>query len=100
MINYERFDLEEQREKLIAETFEIKNLLKNLEETVLRGLSTSTGDILDNSEVLETLEETKRKAAEVNKFPFLISTYKQHIYKCSLLQCHVCVTVHHFSTTM
>ena len=70
MVNYERFDLEEQREKLIAETFESKNLLKNLEDAVLRGLSTSTGDILDKTELLETLEETKRKAAEVNKFFF------------------------------
>jgi dynein heavy chain len=70
VVNYERVDLEEQREKFIAETFENKNLLKNLEDTVLRGLSTSTGDILDNTKLLETLEETKRKAAEVNKFLF------------------------------
>jgi dynein heavy chain len=71
VVNYERFDLEEQREKLITETFENENLLKNLEDTVLRGLSTSTGDILDNTELLETLEETKRKATEVNKLFFL-----------------------------
>jgi len=71
MVKYERFDLEEQRVKLIAETFENKNLLKNLKNAVLRGLSTSTGNILDNTELLETLEETKRKAAEVNTFLFL-----------------------------
>jgi len=71
VVKYERFDLEEQREKLIAETFENKNLLKNLEDAVLRELSTSTGNILDNTELLETLEETKRKTAEVNKFFFL-----------------------------
>jgi dynein heavy chain len=70
VVKYERFDLEEQREKLIAETFENKKLLNNLEDSVLRGLSTSTGDILDNTGLLETLEETKRKAAEVNKLLF------------------------------
>jgi dynein heavy chain len=68
VVSYERLDLEEQREKLIAETFENKNILKDLEDTVLRGLSTSTGNILDNTELVETLEETKRKAAEVNAF--------------------------------
>jgi dynein heavy chain len=73
-VNYERFDLEEQREKLIVETYENKNLLNNLEETVLRGLSTCTGNVMENTELLETLEETKRKAAEVNKFSFLICT--------------------------
>lgn len=66
MINYERSDLEEQREKLIAETSEDSNLLKKLEDSLLRGLSTSTGNILDNTELVETLEETKRNAAEVN----------------------------------
>jgi dynein heavy chain len=74
VVNYDRFDLEEQREKLIAETFENKNLLKNLEDAVLRGLWTSTGNIMDNTKLLETAEETKRKAAEVNKFSFLICT--------------------------
>jgi dynein heavy chain len=66
VINYERSDLEEQREKLIAETSEDSNLLKKLEDSLLRGLSTSTGNILDNTELVETLEETKRNAAEVN----------------------------------
>jgi dynein heavy chain len=70
VVNCERFDLEQQREKVIAETCENKTLLKNLEDTVLRGLSTSTGNILDNTELVETLEETKRKAAEVNKCSF------------------------------
>lgn len=74
VVNYERADLEEQRGKLIAETFENKNLLKNFEDALLRGLSTSTGNILDNTDLLETLEETKRKAAEVNKYFFLICT--------------------------
>jgi len=80
MVKYERFDLEEQRVKLIAEKFENKNLLKNLEDAVLRGLSTSTGNILDNTELLETLEETKRKAAEVNTLIFfLICTFELNI---------------------
>ncbi|NXM38868.1 DYH10 protein, partial [Gymnorhina tibicen] len=62
---FERRELEEQRERLIQETSENKNLLKDLEDTLLHGLSTSTGNMLDNVELVDTLEETKFKATEV-----------------------------------
>lgn len=62
----ERSDLEEQRKRLIEETFGNKNLLKDLEHCLLQELSISTGNILDNTDLVETLEETKRKADEVN----------------------------------
>ncbi|KAJ9583316.1 hypothetical protein L9F63_022333, partial [Diploptera punctata] len=65
VVRNERSDLEEQRESLIEETFENKNLLKDLEDSLLRELSTQTGNMLDNTELVETLEETKTKAAEV-----------------------------------
>jgi len=42
-----------------------KSLLKNLEDSLLRELATSTGNILDNIDLIETLEETKSKASEV-----------------------------------
>lgn len=66
VVHNERSDLEEQREKLIAETFENKNLLKDLEVSLLRELSSWTGNMLDDSELVKTLEETKSKAVEVN----------------------------------
>ena len=62
---YERRELEEQREHLIQETSENKNLLKDLEDSLLRELATSTGNMLDNVELVQTLEETKSKATEV-----------------------------------
>ncbi|NXE97067.1 DYH10 protein, partial [Menura novaehollandiae] len=62
---FERRELEEQRERLIQETSENKNLLKNLEDTLLLGLTSSTGNMLDNVELVQTLEETKFKATEV-----------------------------------
>lgn len=68
---FERRELEEQRERLIQETSENKNLLKNLEDTLLHGLSTSTGNMLDNVELVQTLEETKFKATEVPALGFL-----------------------------
>lgn len=65
VVRNERPDLEEQRESLIEETFVNKNLLKSLEDSLLRELSTSTGNMLDNVELVTTLENTKSKAGEV-----------------------------------
>lgn len=66
LVAYERHELEEQREHLIQETSENKNLLKDLEDSLLRELATSTGNMLDNVELVQTLEETKSKATEVS----------------------------------
>ncbi|XP_015274779.1 PREDICTED: dynein heavy chain 10, axonemal [Gekko japonicus] len=66
IVGSERRELEEQREHLIQETFENKNLLKDLEDSLLRELATSTGNMLDNVDLVHTLEETKAKANEVS----------------------------------
>ncbi|XP_064889438.1 dynein axonemal heavy chain 10 isoform X2 [Columba livia] len=62
---FERRELEEQRENLIQETSANKNLLKDLEDSLLRELTSSTGNMLDNLDLVQTLEETKTKATEV-----------------------------------
>ncbi|XP_053669700.1 dynein axonemal heavy chain 10 [Anopheles nili] len=67
VVRAERSDLEEQREMLIAETSANKALLQNLEDSLLRELATSTGNMLDNVELVSTLESTKEKAAEVSQ---------------------------------
>ncbi|XP_026741363.1 dynein heavy chain 10, axonemal [Trichoplusia ni] len=65
VVRSERSDLEEQRENLIIETSANKSLLSGLEDSLLRELATSTGNMLDNVELVDTLENTKSKAAEV-----------------------------------
>ncbi|GAA6098697.1 dynein axonemal heavy chain 10 isoform X1, partial [Tachysurus ichikawai] len=65
IVGFERKELEEQRERLILETSENKRLLKDLEDSLLRELATSTGNMLDNVELVHTLDETKTKATEV-----------------------------------
>ncbi|XP_068620608.1 LOW QUALITY PROTEIN: dynein axonemal heavy chain 10 [Battus philenor] len=65
VVRAERSDLEEQRESLIMETSANKSLLSGLEDSLLRELATSTGNMLDNVELVNTLENTKSKAAEV-----------------------------------
>ena len=67
IIRNERKELEEQREALIQETAENKGLLKELEDTLLRELTNSTGNMLDNEELIVTLENTKVKATEVSE---------------------------------
>ncbi|KAH8250122.1 hypothetical protein KR026_005577 [Drosophila bipectinata] len=65
VVGTERPDLEAQRESLIAQTSENKQLLQQLEDSLLRELATSTGNMLDNVELIETLENTKTKAGVV-----------------------------------
>ncbi|KAL5017096.1 hypothetical protein ScPMuIL_006685 [Solemya velum] len=65
IVKFERRELEEQRERLIQETSVNKKLLKDLEDGLLRELAQSSGNMLDNVELIETLEETKTKAVEV-----------------------------------
>ncbi|XP_053336632.1 dynein axonemal heavy chain 10 [Clarias gariepinus] len=65
IVAFERKELEEQRERLIQETSRNKSLLKDLEDSLLRELTTSTGNMLDNVELVHTLDETKSKAGEV-----------------------------------
>ena len=68
---FERRELEEQREHLIQETSDNKNLLKDLEDSLLRELTSSTGNMLDNLDLVQTLDETKSKATEVPALGFL-----------------------------
>ena len=67
IVKYERPELEEQRENLIQEMFKNKQKLKDLEDTLLRELANSTGNMLDNTELISTLEDTKTKASEVSE---------------------------------
>ena len=66
-VRHERPDLEEQRDLLVKEMSDNKTLLKDLEDTLLRELSNATGNILDNHELIATLEETKSKAVEISE---------------------------------
>ncbi|RKO94122.1 dynein heavy chain and region D6 of dynein motor-domain-containing protein [Blyttiomyces helicus] len=67
VVAHERRELEEQRERLIEEMSQNKSLLKDLEDTLLRELASSTGLMLDNVELIRTLEETKSKATEIGQ---------------------------------
>lgn len=65
IVKFERNELEIRRETLIHETSTNKKLLKDLEDSLLRELAQSTGNMLDNVELINTLDDTKTKANEV-----------------------------------
>lgn len=64
VVRTERPDVEEQRERLIQETSENKNLLQQLEDSLLREIAADRGNMLDNVELIATLENIKSSANE------------------------------------
>lgn len=81
VVKSERPDIEEQRETLILETSENKNLLRNLEDSLLREIATDQGNMLDNMDLIETLENIKSSANEVTSKLFLAEVTASDINK-------------------
>nr|KAF6328674.1 dynein axonemal heavy chain 6 [Pipistrellus kuhlii] len=59
VVRLEKPELEEQRIKLIVRINTDKNQLKSIEDKILKMLFTSEGNILDNEELIETLQDSK-----------------------------------------
>lgn len=59
VVRLEKPELEEQRVKLIVRINSDKNQLKAIEDKILKMLFTSEGNILDNEELIDTLQESK-----------------------------------------
>ena len=65
---FERPELEKQRATFSQQretSAEVTEMLKDLEDSLLRELSQSTGNMLDNTDLISTLDSTKVKASEV-----------------------------------
>ncbi|XP_062864847.1 dynein axonemal heavy chain 6 isoform X2 [Trichomycterus rosablanca] len=59
VVRLERPELEEQRNQLIVRINADRNQLKAIEDRILKLLFTSEGNILDNQELIHTLQESK-----------------------------------------
>lgn len=59
VVRLERPELEEQRNELMVRINADRNQLKAVEERILRLLFASQGNILDNEELINTLQESK-----------------------------------------
>ena len=63
----ERPDLEAQRQKLVVESADNKKRLKDIEDRILHTLSSSEGNILDDTAGIETLKEAKIVSDEITE---------------------------------
>ena len=67
VIQKEKPELEEQRSKLLSDVNSNKKTMKQLEDDLLFRLSNSTGNLLDDSELIGVLASTKKTATEVQE---------------------------------
>ena len=67
VVQKERYELEEQRQKLVEEVNSNQKLLKVLEDDLLFRLASSTGNLLDDVELIEVLQKTKQTGIEVGE---------------------------------
>eukprot|EP00227_Mantoniella_beaufortii_P011774 CAMPEP_0197579874 /NCGR_PEP_ID=MMETSP1326-20131121/3768_1 /TAXON_ID=1155430 /ORGANISM="Genus nov. species nov., Strain RCC2288" /LENGTH=4505 /DNA_ID=CAMNT_0043143449 /DNA_START=243 /DNA_END=13760 /DNA_ORIENTATION=+ len=65
VVEKERFDLQEQSSALVRTLGEYTVQITELEDNLLFRLSNSQGDILEDIELIENLEQTKRTATEI-----------------------------------
>ncbi len=66
VLKSERPDVDERRSNLIKLQGEFKIHLRQLEKRLLQALNESRGNILDDDNVIETLETLKKEAAEIS----------------------------------
>ena len=67
LILKEKQELQTQRQALVEEVTSYKKKIKQLEDDLLFRLSNSTGNLLDDVELIDVLNNTKRTAQEVNE---------------------------------
>ena len=67
VVGRERPDLQEQAATLVRQLGEYTITLKELEDSLLRRLAASQGDILEDVELIDNLDETKHTALEISE---------------------------------
>jgi len=67
VLGFERAELEEQKQKLVEEVNHNKKVLKGLEDDLLYRLANSTGNLLDDAELIDVLQQTKETGMEVQE---------------------------------
>ncbi|KAG8468097.1 hypothetical protein KFE25_007149 [Diacronema lutheri] len=67
VLGFERAELEEQRQKLVEDVNSNNKILKQLEDELLFRLANSTGNLLDDTELIDVLNTTKTTSAEVSE---------------------------------
>lgn len=65
VVGHERADLQQQREELVQSISKNHSTLAMLEDSILRELTESTGNILDNAVLISTLKDAKEKSVTI-----------------------------------
>lgn len=65
VVGFERPEKEKQRLQLITDMSNFKTQLKEAEDKLLQSLNEAKGSLLENTELIETLEKTKNKSREI-----------------------------------
>jgi dynein heavy chain len=63
----ERPELEEEKSRLVIEAADNKRQLKEIEDQILKVLSESQGNILDDQSAIDTLSSSKRISNDIDK---------------------------------
>lgn len=66
-IQQERPDLESRRSEILKQQEEMKSKLYDLQEILLQKLASAQGDILQNKDLLNSLNQTKANSEEISK---------------------------------
>merc|ERR1712054_200979 len=67
VVRKERPDLEDTKAALMKSQNEFKIKLKEIEDSLLYQLATAEGDLTENIELIENLEESKRVSVEISE---------------------------------
>jgi len=67
VVGFEKPEKEEQRKQLIITQSENRKTLKELEDLLLKGLAETQGSLLDNEDLIQTLQNTKQKSIEIQE---------------------------------
>ncbi|KAJ0405408.1 hypothetical protein ATCC90586_009447 [Pythium insidiosum] len=79
VVAQERPDLEEQKNKLIVQNAKNKALLKEIEDKILHILSSSEGNILEDENAINTMNQSKNVADDIKKEQKIAETTEKEI---------------------
>ncbi|KAG8224815.1 hypothetical protein J437_LFUL002261 [Ladona fulva] len=81
VLQYVKPELDEQRIKLLKDEEQLNLKLEGIQENLLQLLATAQGDILQNKELLHSLNETKASSAAVTKSLLGLSNVRSELHK-------------------
>ena len=67
IINQEKPEIEQQKSECLQQEEDLKVKIAGLEEKLLQELANAKGDILQNTALIDSLNDTKKKALEIKK---------------------------------